>query len=195
MNEGDFKRFLVEAHQYCLPRLVRLNAPRHDAEDAFMEAIYQFWRDIQDGKVSHEGNLKALVFVMSRNRWLGRLRKSRRGNLKEYNTDPVDLLNMDLEAYAGQDAAQFDLLIKQEEEDAAASKKASEEARFKHAFEQLNEKCRELLLRFIVEKKRLKDLQQSLGYVSVDAIKMAKMRCKKSLVKYYKTLLQQEEKV
>ncbi len=188
MNEGEFKRFLVEAHKYCLPRLIRLNAPQHDAEDAFMESIYQFWRDMQDGKVSHTGNLKALVFVMSRNRWLGHIRKSRRGNLKEYNTDPVDLLNMDLQAYAGQDAENYDKLVQQEEVAAAAGKKKQEQATFQQAFQQLNEKCRQLLLKFIVEKTRLKELQKTMGFVSTDAIKMAKMRCKKSLVKYYKEL-------
>ena len=188
MNEGEFKRFLVEAHTYCIPRLTRLNAPEHEAEDAFMEAIYQFWSDINAGKVKHDSNLKALVFVMSRNRWLGQLRKAKRGNLQEYSTNPMEMLNLDQKTYATKDATQFDLMVKKEEEEEKDLEKNRKKEAFQKAFKQLSDKCQQLLLQFIVEKQRLKNLQQSLGFISVDAIKMAKLRCKKSLVKYYKQI-------
>jgi len=188
MNEGEFKRFLVEAHSYCMPRLTRLNAPEHEAEDAFMEAIYQFWSDISAGKVKHDSNLKALVFVMSRNRWLGQLRKSKRGNLQEYSTNPMEMLNLDQQSYVSKDVSQFDLMVKKEEEEERDLEKSRKNKAFQEAFQQLSGKCQQLLLQFIVEKQRLKDLQQSLGFISVDAIKMAKLRCKKSLVKYYKQI-------
>ena len=41
-------------------------------------------------------------------------------------------------------------------------------------------------MKFIVKEDSLKELQKSLGYASVNAVKMAKYRCKQKLVKYYK---------
>lgn len=186
MNEGEFKRFLAEAHKYCMPRLMRLNAPEHEAEDVFMEAIYQFWTDMNTGKVKNTSNLKALVFVMARNRWLGQIRKSKRGNFQEFKTDPIELLNLDQQSYVADDQDAFDLLVQKETKEAEKREKQEQKEKFQKAFVQLSEKCQQLLMKFIVEKQRLTELQKSMGFVSVDAIKMAKMRCKKSLVKYYR---------
>lgn len=186
MVEVAFKELLVKANAYCLPRLIKLNASKADAEDAFMEAMYVFWEDEKAGKIKHRDNLSALIYVMAKNIWLMQKRKARRGQLQEYATDPADFKVIEGKTIGNDGAEDFDALIRSENEQVALEEKLKRELAFQHAFKQLSEQCRELLLKFIVEKVRLKELQEAMGFPSADAVKMAKYRCKRSLVGYFK---------
>jgi RNA polymerase sigma factor (sigma-70 family) len=178
MDETSFKQFLVKAHQYCLPRLKRLTGSEADAEDVFMEAAYQFWKDLQVGKIKDQRNLKALLFVMAKNRYLSLMRKRKRKSLQEYSTDP-QIIHLHERQAAN---ASFDELVQAEEAQETLLANEERSKAFQKAFQRLEKKCRDLLQQFILEKKRLKELQVQLDYPSVDAIKMAKYRCKKQLV-------------
>jgi RNA polymerase sigma factor (sigma-70 family) len=178
MDETSFKQFLVKAHRYCLPRLKRLTDSEADAEDVFMEAAYQFWKDLQTGKINDQRNLKALLFVMAKNKYISLMRKRKRKSLQEYSTDP-QIIHLH---ERGDASASFDQLVQAEEAQEAFLANEERTKAFQKAFQRLEKKCRELLEQFILEKKRLKELQQQLNFPSADAVKMAKYRCKKQLV-------------
>ncbi|MCB0642122.1 MAG: sigma-70 family RNA polymerase sigma factor [Phaeodactylibacter sp.] len=187
MDDSAFKAFLLKAHAYCLPKLNRLTQSAADSEDVFMEAAYQFWKDLQSGKIKNQRNLKALLFVMAKNRYISLQRKRKRKSLQEHSTDP-QLIHLESAAHQPQGNIP-DPLVEQEEAAAEAQVQQHRQQAFDRALQQLDAKCRELLLRFIVEKERLKDLAQSLGYPSVDAVKMAKYRCKEKLVEGFGSLV------
>ena len=178
MDDTAFKQFLLTAHAYCLPRLNKLTQSKADAEDVFMEAAYQFWSDLKAGKIKDQRNLKALLLVMAKNRYISLQRKRKRKSLQEHSTDPV-LMHQNAKAPKHES---FDPLVEAEEEQEALLADQQRKTAFNKAMQKLDTKCRELLMRFIVEKERLKSLQESMGFASVDAVKMAKYRCKKKLV-------------
>lgn len=186
MEEPVFNKFLVNAHAYCLPKLIRLTDSKVDAEDAFMEAVYVLWKDLNSGKIKHRDNLKGLVYVMAKNLFLMTKRKATRGNTREYATDPSDLKILEAKAKKIQQEEEYDVLLKAENEQSELKDRLQKEVAFKMAFEKLGEKCQQLLTKFIVEKVRLKVIKDLLGFPSVDAVKMTKYRCKKNLVKAYK---------
>ena len=148
--------------------------------------MYGFWKEEKAGKLKHRDNLPAFIFVMARNIWLMQKRKAKRGQFQEYATDPQDFAFLENKAGPPQEEAAFNALIRSEEEEAAWEQQQQRDLSFQRAFQQLSEQCRHLLTQFIVEKVRLKDLQQQLGYSSADAVKMAKYRCKKNLVRFFK---------
>ena len=187
MEPAAFNRFLREAHAFCLPKLIRITDSKADAEDAFMEAIYVLWQDLNSGKVKHRDNLKGLAYVMSKNIFLMGKRKESRGKMREFSTDPTDLKILEGSSKNIQKEEEYDVLLKSENEQSELNQRLQREIAFKQAFEKLSEKCRELLTKFIVEKMRLKAIQEALGFPSVDAVKMRKYRCKKNLVKAFKT--------
>lgn len=190
MNKESFKQFLKDAHEYCMPRLIRVTSSKVDAEDAFMEAIYQFWLDIQNNKIKHKGNLKALIFVSARNKWFNKNRKEKGGKTKMYNFSPETIeshVNNDNNTINHEES--FDLLIKEENEIESNLKNEQRIEAMNQALKELSPKCQTLLIQSIVYRKKLKDLQQSLGFVSMPAIKMAKSRCRKTFIQKFELIL------
>ena len=189
MDKESFKQLLKDAHIYCIPRLIKLTNSKADAEDAFMEASYQLWQSLQTNKIKHQNNLKAFILVNARNKWLNKNRKEKGGKIKTYSS-PSEVI----ETYTDQgnniyNDENFDPLVKAENEARLNLKDEKQKQALKQALQQLNEKCRSLLIQSIVHKKKLKDLQQSLGFVSINAIKMAKSRCRKTLMQQIELIL------
>lgn len=190
MDKENFKQFLKDAHKYCMPRLERLTPSTADAEDAFMEAIHQFWLDTQDDKVKHKGNLKALIFVSARNRWLNKNRRERGGKTRTYNFSPDSIeSHIKNNDNTVNHEEKFDLLIKLENEIESNLKDEQRIKAMNQTMKELGPKCRTLLVESIVYKKKLKDLQKPLGFVSIAAIKMAKSRCRKSFIQKFELIL------
>ena len=184
MDPNDFKQWLVSAQQYCMPRLLRLTSSKADAEDAFMEAAFQFWQDLQAGKIKDNRNLKGLLFVMAKNIFLGQKRKQNRKSFREYPTDP-QLLH----TYEGNSDESYDELVQKEEKDQSLLADQQRKKAFDKAMKTLEKKCQNLLMKFIGHNVRLKELQESMGFSSTDAVKTAKYRCKKKLVDSFKIQL------
>lgn len=189
MDQKEFKQWLLSAQQYCMPRLIRMTKSKADAEDAFMEAAFQFWQDLQAGKVKDNRNLKGLLFVMAKNVFLGKKRKQNRKSFREYATDP-QLLHVhegNLRGSEGDEA--YDSLVRQEEEMQALMADQQRKKAFDQAMKTLDKKCQNLLIQFIGNNVRLKELQGKMGFPSVDAVKTAKYRCKKKLIDSFKIQL------
>ncbi len=189
MDQKEFKQWLLSAQQYCMPRLIRMTKSKADAEDAFMEAAFQFWQDLQAGKVKDKRNLKGLLFVMAKNVFLGKKRKQNRKSFREYATDPQQLHVHEGNLMKSGEAEAYDSLVQQEEEMQALMADQQRKKAFNQAMKTLEKKCQQLLMEFIGHNVRLKELQQRMGFTSVDAVKTAKYRCKKKLVDSFKIKL------
>ncbi len=194
MDKESFKQFLKEAYNYCIPRLVHLTQSKADAEDAFMEAIYQFWKDLQENRIKHKGNLKALILVSARNKWLNKNRKEKGGKTKVFSS-PYEVIetHLDNESSNIGDEESFDPLIKAENQAELNLQDAKRKKAMNEAMQQLSKKCQSLLVQSIIHKKKLKDLQQSLGFVSLNAIKMAKSRCRKTFIQKFEFIINSSE--
>ena len=190
MDKESFRQFLKEAYDYCIPRLVRLTKSKADAEDAFMDAIYQFWKDLQENKVKHKGNLKALILVSARNKWLNKNRKEKGGKTKVYSS-PSEVIQTHLDNKEGSsvsDEESYDPLIRAENQAELNHQDEKRKKAMNEAMKKLGKKCQSLLVQSIIHKKKLKELQTTLGYVSINAIKMAKVRCRKSFIQHFETI-------
>jgi len=186
MDNATFNELLVQAHKHCVERLINITNSKADAEDVFMDAMYAFWKNWQAGKIKHHNNLKGLIFVMAKNLWYNKKRKEQRSAVKEYATAPENI-----SIYEGYNSdiyeeVSYNPLIKSELAALNDTENKARQKAFNAAMQRLDEKCQTLLKQSIVYKVRLKQLREKLGFVSVDAVKMAKHRCKKTLIKYYK---------
>ena len=183
MDENSFKAFLAKAQPYCMSRLQKLTQSKATAEDVFWEAAFQLWRDFQMDKVKNQRNLKALLFVMAKNLYFNQIRKNK--SKPEYSTDPQQMPLMEGAAGGSTSLNEVDHLVKAEETESQLKADQQRNQAFQKAMKKLGEKCQQLLTKFIVEKQRMKTLQQSLGYPSANAVKMAKLRCKKKLITFF----------
>ena len=114
MNKEKFNLLLKEAYAYCIPRLIRLTNSKADAEDAFMESMYQLWRDLQEDKLKHKGNLKAYIYVNAKNKWLNKKRKLQGGKTKIYSSAPETIQLYEKNEHRGYHDDSFDPLVKAE---------------------------------------------------------------------------------
>jgi RNA polymerase sigma factor (sigma-70 family) len=175
LNTSTFNEFYTQAWRFCKPRLRKLTSNEADVEDVFAEAIARFWVNSQQGKVQHNGNHEALVYVMARNLWLGNYRKN-----KGIYLDSID----------AQTGLEAELQIADNELDmlngwiATADKTEQDEA-INKAWQKLDEKCQTLLTATIVYKEKQEDLAEKLGMKNTDTIKASKYRCLQYLKKFY----------
>lgn len=193
MNQESFKQLLKDAYAHCIPRLMKLTNSKADAEDVFMESMYQLWQSVQEGKLKHRGNLKAFIYVNAKNKWLNKHRKAKGGKTKIYSAAPETLSTHENTDGNHPYDDSFDPLITAENQAQINLENQKRQAALNTAMKQMGKKCQSLLIQSIVHKKKLKDLQKSLGFVSINAIKMAKSRCRKALMQKVENILKSSE--
>lgn len=181
MNKTEFDQLFHEAHDYCIGYLLKITHSKADAEDLFMEAIAMFWVLYKKGKIKHQNNPKAYIATIAKRLWFEKKRKKEKN--KEYTQAP-EIVAKQAEANTSlNDTAAFDLLIKGEVEQAQKAQHQVRKSNFKTVFSTLGKKCQQLLMATIVYKKKMKELMGVLGYGSIQTVKDAKYRCKKTLIK------------
>lgn len=192
MHDTEFDNLFHEAYDYCIGYLLKITHSKTDAEDVFMEAIAIFWVLYKQGKINHQNNLKAYIATTAKRIWFEKKRKQERS--KEYSQAP-EIVAQQAETNTNfNDLAVFDLLVKTETELAQNAQRQARKANLKAVFQTLGEKCQQLLMETIVYKVKMKDLMETLNYGSLQTVKDAKYRCKKTLIKKLKevNLLQQK---
>ncbi len=181
MDNKAFKELFMECQPYCVKSLVKMTSSKADAEDAFMEAISKFWLLQQQGNVKHQNNVKAFVLVMAKNIWLQKKRKNK--NHQEFAFEQDIMEQRQAQQMDVHDEASFNELLQTEILEAAESEKQQRIQSFNSVFKSLSDKCQQLLKATIVYKKRMKELQDTLGLATTQTVKTAKYRCKKNLMK------------
>ncbi len=173
MNTSDFRNFYIQCWKHCKPRLMNLTTNLADIEDVFAEAIARFWVKYQQGEIQNEDNLNGLVYVMAKNLWLNQLRKQQQF---------APTLSLDDEEKNIQVGGEWDEAIQKLTEPAEQGQQAETLAK---AWEQLENKCQELLKATVIERERQQELLAKMDYKNTDTVKAAKYRCLQNLKKLY----------
>ncbi len=157
---------------YCVDWLVKkYRLDRPDAEDLFMDAMLIFRREMLRGKISNT-NLRGYLIRVAGNEFLQRQRKKQNAPLVS-----VDSIEYQLGMEAGLYDDDFNPLLKAELLEATETTEQQRVKAFQQAWATLGEQCRKLLRRFYLEKAKLKDLQEEMGYSTYDTIKSIRRRC------------------
>lgn len=147
---GQIKQFIVHN-----------NGSEQDAEDIFQEGLLAVWRNIKSGKYENQKNVKlsTYVFQVCKYRWFEHLKSAK----VKYSTR----LNPEYDIVEENNLAQL-----QEEEERASY--------LRSLFEQLGEKCQQILNLYYYKKKSLAEIAQEMDYTPQSA-KNEKYRCMQRL--------------
>ena len=179
--ETSFNQFFAECYPVFIRQLTGMTQSEAAARDAFMDALYKFWKKLVNGELGYRENLKGYLFVMAKNEWLQRKRTEKKQATFTLQADEVELYlakqpdNKEEENYNPLLQNELDKLLNKKQQQRVLAISA--------AFEELGEKCKRILRDTIVYKIKLKSLQHELGYASYNALKVAKYQCKASLLK------------
>lgn len=176
-----FNQIFEECHTYCIANLIKLTSSKVEAEDLFSEAIAKYWVYSQQGKIKHQENVKAFVFVTAKRLWLDKKRKKQ----KEYH---VEESTMDVHMHKQSDANDmeaFNLLIEAENQVSAEKHYQTKMKHFKIAFEQLGERCQKLLKNRYVYNISTQEIADAFGFKSNRVAITTIFRCKQKFIKIY----------
>jgi len=132
------------------------NGRQEDAEDILQDACVAVWEKIRNNSLELNARLTTLVFAISKNLWLKRLRKDSRQSplsdvISETYSEESDLF----------DSQDLQLVVKM--------------------MNSLGEKCRMLLKLFYFDRRDMKEIAQIMEYNHADTAKAKKHQCFKQL--------------
>jgi len=136
--------------------VLKNSGSREDAEDIYQEALIILIRKVQSADFVLTSSLNTYLYSICRFLWSERLRKKNKNIEVELEKVEPALSENELE-----------LLSKKETENTLAEK----------AFQQLGEKCKQLLLLFYFKKQAMKDIALKLKFSSEKVAKNQKYRC------------------
>ena len=171
LKEGNniFLQKIFEEHGlYCIKQLkIKYNCPVEDAEDIFIEAVLNFREKVIKGQITFLSNIRNYVFTTCNNMWLSRHRQDLR---KIKKTSEVQRFFYEELNHSHED-------IKEE-----ITYKESLLNISRKAFNELDEKCRDLLHYFYIDNLKMKEIAGKMGFASAEVAKTSKSRCYKKLI-------------
>jgi len=132
-----------------------------DAQDLLQEAIIILWQNINARKFELSAKVSTYLFAIARNKWMA---ESRRRKKYDYN-----VINIEEKA---NETNSLNELIDDEEKNIVTE-----------ALQQLESPCKELLLLFYFEERKMADIAEILNFANSDVAKAKKYQCKKALEK------------
>ena len=153
-----YKTIYPKVNKYIMSH----NGSSEDSKDIFQEAVLTFYNLVVDDKVDKIDDVQAFLMVVSRNKWINKAKKQQREVKYEEIENEPDLQNSPLIT-----------MIMNEKWKA-----------FQHVFDQLGEKCKELLTFSVYEKCSMEEIVVKMGFLNADAAKTANYRCKQKMIKY-----------
>ena len=156
-NEA-FEYIYLKCGDYCTKTLIsKRNCTLEDAEDLFIDAVLIFRRKILNNEISYLINLKTYIYKICDNNFLAKLKKE------------TTQKNKDL------DVGKF-LYQESVEQDPRLVNSA------RHAWDNLSEKCKDIIYLFYVEAINMEEKAKLLGLSNSDTAKSTKSRCYKRFV-------------
>ena len=142
--------------------LVRQNSGNvEDARDVFQDCLIVIYEKSLDAKWQINCDMKTYIYSICRNLWLKELRSRKR--------------KMQLKDYEQYIEVTVEQLIEEEEEDDSAL------AAMTAAMKRLGDKCKQILLAYYYQKKRMDEIAKELNYTNADNVKNQKYKCMRSL--------------
>ena len=135
-----------------------------DAQDMLQEAIIVLWQNINAGNFESSAKISTYLFAVAKNKWMA---ESRRRKKYDHN-----VLNMEQKSSA--DNSLNDMI---DDEQATI---------VTEVLDQMESPCKELLLMFYFEERKMADIARILNFANSDVAKAKKYQCKKTLEKLLK---------
>ncbi|MCB0281609.1 MAG: RNA polymerase sigma factor [Calditrichae bacterium] len=161
-NDRTILGELFVAYEKPVTGFIRKNGgDKADAEDILQETIIALWQNVNNGRYQASAKLSTYIFAIAKNKWLA---ESRRRNK----------LDFDLEKAGEQ--LHHENGLKETLERETGSIVADALAR-------LDFPCKDLLLLFYFEERKMNEIASILGFANSDVAKAKKYQCKKALQK------------
>lgn len=138
-----------------------------EANDIFQDAVVVLFNKVRQNVFDEKFSIDAFVFTVAKNFWINKVRNETRHRLR--HDEIISFLSQDFENNILAD------LIRKERSSAVAK-----------LFENLNDKCKELLYYYNHEGLSMKEISIKLGYRSEQVTKASHYRCKQFLINLVK---------
>ena len=163
-NNKALTYIYVEYGDYCTKKLTqRHKCSMNEAEGFFIEAVIVLREKVLSGNISKLTNTRNYLYKISENIFLTQLKKERR---KENRLPDL------VEYYYSDNHLDQKHNIENEN-----LRQATE-----YAWQQLNEKCKDVIYYFYVDKLRMSHIAELMGFASADVAKTTKARCYKQMI-------------
>ena len=159
-------RALEHLYSKLLPKVKRISkkykANDSDSYDVFQESIIKLYDYVKLGKFNEEYSIESFVLTVARNKIIDNIRKNTKR--KEVEIKEFDLPE-ELEVNS-------DILITKEKSIA-----------MEQMFATIGEKCKELLLLSIFDRRSMSEISELMGFNSDNSAKTQNYKCKQKLIK------------
>ena len=159
-------RALEHLYSKLLPKVKRISkkykANDSDSYDVFQESIIKLYDYVKLGKFNEEYSIESFVLTVARNKIIDNIRKNTKR--KEVEIKEFDLPEK-LEVNS-------DILITKEKSIA-----------MEQMFATIGEKCKELLLLSIFDRRSMSEISELMGFNSDNSAKTQNYKCKQKLIK------------
>ncbi|MGB3467287.1 MAG: sigma-70 family RNA polymerase sigma factor [Cyclobacteriaceae bacterium] len=157
-------RYLYTTYgDYCVDSLVKYrHCDEEDAQDLFIDAVLIFRDKILADQINSLSSLQSFLYKICENNYLARLKADKS---KKQKVSDVEFYFY--ESDHTEEEADFNELL---------SKTA------KQAFDKLGEKCKDIISYFYIDKLRMDEIAELMGFSSANVAKTTKSRCYKQLL-------------
>jgi RNA polymerase sigma factor (sigma-70 family) len=169
-NNKD-RKALEEVYRFMLPRIRKLintgTEKEENAKDVLQEALLVFYKHVLTNKFDEQYEIAGFIYRVAKNLWLNQLKKDQR--FVELKPETIENIK---------DTNILDQIGTKERKELVQK-----------LFDQLDEKCKELITYSLYEELSMKEVAEKTGHTSANAATVAMHRCKKYLmdqVKKYK---------
>jgi RNA polymerase sigma factor (sigma-70 family) len=136
-----------------------------DAKDVFQDGVLVFYKNVRQGKYSHDTEIAGYIFSVCRNLWYTKVKRKD----KFRSLDEIEYKSPKTDYDASQD------VINSEREQYVNT-----------VFKSLGEVCAKLLRLSFYEKLRMKEICEEMGFANENSAKTKNYKCKQRLIKLMK---------
>ncbi len=182
-NELPFNTFFDLTYKKIKPKLLSLTKSLDDSQEIFIISMQKFWERFVINQENLPHNSTGYILTMCKNAWLMQKRSKKDTFISVENPLEYQVLK--------QQDTQVDGI---EESHTTENIELLRHKALVQALNMLSDKCRSLIENELNDDRKLKDLQEELGFKNYQALVQAKYNCKKRLVrKVYEVIEKLEE--
>lgn len=138
-----------------------------DAQDYLQEAIIILWQKVNSETLELSARISTYLFAIAKNKWMA---ESRRRQKHDYDMDKLEKISTHSDGLIE--------VIEDEEKNAV-----------KDALEKVGSPCKELLLLYYFEERKMADIAKLMNFANSDVVKAKKYQCKKALEELLKKFI------
>lgn len=167
IKKGDnspLESIFREHQKYCIEKLIiEKSCVREEAEDIYVESVMNFREKLLSGKLTHITNVKYYLAQTCINMYYTRIKQQQRW---ERNVPDVQRFFYESDYVIDEQDYDFDHAMK-------ITRKV---------WNSLKEKCRDIIHYFYIDRLRMEEIAELMGFSSADVAKTTKARCYKRML-------------